>query len=267
MRNNKFEKELKTILTDETPDLLSKIKQDPRFHIPVREKVSILDIFKQNRLSYVFSSIFVLALFAFGLLLIQTSPINEVVASTVTIDINPSVELLLNEDDEIIEINPINEDAVPFIVDQEHYKGMTIDTAIRNLIQNAINQGYILDQDNSILINVVSDNSERKSIVEGKLETAFQREEMRHNRLFNVRNMMITMTENAQQEAQQNQMSIAKYELIQTIIESSSEYTFNELKSQSIRNLFSILRDTNGDETNFPKMGPPSSMPGPGNGH
>jgi hypothetical protein len=267
MKNKQFEQEIKTILTDGTPDVLSKIKQDPRFRVPVRERVSIFDKFKQNRLSYAFSSIFVLVLVGFAILLTQTSPVNEVVASTVTIDINPSVELLLDEDDKIIEINPINDDGEALIPNQEHFKGMTIDTAIRNLIQNAINQGYIFDEGNAILINVESENNEKKIMVQEKLETAFQREAIRHNKLLEVRNMIAQMTENAKEQASQNRMSNAKYELIQTILETTDDYRFEDLETASIRTLFSILNEINGDETNFPHMGPPSSMPGTGNGH
>ncbi|MGS0971802.1 MAG: anti-sigma-I factor RsgI family protein [Candidatus Izemoplasmataceae bacterium] len=262
MKNKKFKQELKTMFTDETPDVLSKIKQDPRFRVPVQEKRSIFDVFKQTRFSYVFSSIFVLGILVIGMLLTQNTT-TEVIASTITIDINPSVELLLNEDDEIVEINAINEDAEALIDDQEHYKGMNIDTAIRNLIQNAINQGYIVNEDNYILVNVVSENADKKALVQEKLENAFARESMRHNQPFDVRNMVRELTENAKETAQNMRLSGAKYELIQTILEASDTNTFEELQNKSIRELFGILNEQNGDESNFPPMGPREDMPGP----
>lgn len=263
MKNKKFEQELRTMFIDETPDLLSEIKQNPRFRVPVQEKRSIFDVFKQTRFSYAFSSIFVLGILVVAMLLSQSAT-TEVIASTVTIDINPSVELLLNEDDEIVEINPINEDAKALIENQEHFKGMNIDTAIRNLIQSAINQGYIMNDDNYILVNVVSENAEKKALVQEKLENAFTRESMRHNRPLDVRNMVRELSENAKEQAQNMQMSGAKYELVQTILETSNTYTFEELENQSIRALFNILTEQNGDEASFPPMGPRDNMPGPG---
>lgn len=262
MKNKKFEQEIKMMLSDETPDVLSRIKEDARFRVPVQEKTSILDIFKQHRFSYVFSSIFVLGLLVMAIVLAQTTP-TEVIASTITIDINPSVELLLNEDDEIIEINPINEDANNLVKNQELYRGMNIDTAIRNLIQSAINEGYIISEDNYILINVVSDNAEKKALVQEKLQNAFTRESMRHNQVLDVRNMVRELTENAQEQAQNSHMSGAKYVLIQAILDASTSYTFEELENASIRELFNILKEQNGDDTSFPPMGPRDDMPGP----
>lgn len=261
MKKSKFESYLKHTLEDETPDVLSKIKQDPRFYIPQKKAFSLRTMFKENKVSYLFSSIFVLGLFILAIMFSQ-SPTNEVVASTITIDINPSVELLLDEEDNIIEVRAINTDAEMLIQNKARFKGLNIDTAIRYLIQEAINRGIIEDTETSILVNVSSETTERKSLVQEKLEAAFRRESMRHNQPFDVHNMVRELTENVREQAENRHMTGAKYQLIQAILESTDIYSFEDLQDQSIRDLFRILNEENADNQDFPPMGPRDDMPG-----
>jgi len=261
MKKNEFEHYLKDTLHEETPDVLSKIKEDPRFRVPKKEGFSLRTIFSTHKVSYVFSSIFVLGLLVVAMLFSQSTT-NEVIASTVTIDINPSVELLLDEDDTIIEIRAINTDAENLIQNQARFKGLNIDTAIRYLIQEAINRGVIEDTETSILVNVSSENAERRVLIQEKLEAAFRRESMRHNQPFDVHNMVKELTENIQKQAENKHMTGAKYQLIQAILESTDLYSFEDLQDQSIRELFQILNEENADNQDFPPMGPRDDMPG-----
>lgn len=265
MKNTNYKETLHRLLEEETPDVLSKIKQDPRFRVPVKEKFSLAAIFRQYKVPYVFSSIFVLALFVFALFLSGQAPGNEVIASTITMDINPALEITLNEDDEVIDVVSINTDGEEFIRNLSNVKGMSLDTVIRVLVQRAIDRGYIIDDTNVILIDIASRNQTLKATLEEKIQTAFQREQMRHNIPVNVRNMVTEITENVRAEAREHHMSGAKYRLIQTVLDASNEYTFEELENYSIRSLFRILNEVHGDETQFPPMGQPGNMPR--NGH
>jgi len=262
MKKNKFEQDLYETLEKETPDVLSKIKQDPRFRVPTNERMPLLSYFRQYKVSTVFSSLFVLGLFVVAILFSSTQS-NEVIASTVSIDINPSVELLLNEDDEIIDIEAINEDGELLIDNHNRFKGLSIDTAIRILVDNAIAKGFIEDSDPAILVNVVAENASKKALVQEKIEVAFTRESMRHQQAFNVRNMVQELTENVKEQAKNHQMTGARYRLIETILETTNVYTFEDLETLNIHDLFAILNEENGDDSNFPPMGPRDDMPGP----
>ena len=261
MKNDKFEDKLNHILTSSTPDVLQKIKADPRFVVAPKKASWIKDLLTNRRVSYAFSSIFVIALLLFGVFFFQGTNQVEVIASTVTIDINPSIELQLNEDDEVIDILAINEDATSLIKDHKIFQGMSLDTAIQTLVQHAINEGYVLDENNSFLINVSAKDEAKKALLQEKLEIAFSRESARHNRPFDVRSMQIEAPNIDVEEAKERRMSVAKYELIQTILQASDAYTMEDLANASIRTLFDILSSLNIEDNNFPPMGP-NNTPG-----
>ena len=74
----------------------------------------------------------------------------------VAIDINPSIEFVVDEDDNIVSYNLLNEDAEILVADLE-FIGMNIDDAVEMFINLATEAGFIdVDcEDNAVLITVL----------------------------------------------------------------------------------------------------------------
>lgn len=78
-----------------------------------------------------------------------------------TIDINPSVELIVNKREKVIYANPLNEDAEVLLADIDLI-GMDLDEAVDLIIQTAIELGYIDTEATETFVSVstISQNSE-----------------------------------------------------------------------------------------------------------
>ena len=79
----------------------------------------------------------------------------------VSVDINPSVEFIVDEDDNIVSYNFLNDDAAVLCVDED-FIGMNIEDAIARFLELATAAGYIdIDgNDNAVLITVLGDEND-----------------------------------------------------------------------------------------------------------
>jgi hypothetical protein len=82
----------------------------------------------------------------------------------VTLDINPSIGLTLNNNDQVLEVYGINNDGINVIAGL-NIKGQTFNNALSNLIQTANNKGYISSTD-AILIGIESNNESKRNTLE-----------------------------------------------------------------------------------------------------
>jgi hypothetical protein len=88
----------------------------------------------------------------------------------VTIDINPSVELAVDNNDEVVEVIPLNEDADIMLVNLE-LEGLTLDEATTEIIDEATEIGYIdeYSEDNTVLVSVVAEEDDERIELEEKV--------------------------------------------------------------------------------------------------
>ncbi len=234
---------IKETCDERTPDVLNSIKNSSEFRVPVKNKKSLLDYFSLKSFSYSLASVFVIALL---ITLVMTSqPSTPVIASTITVDINPSIEITLDEDDNVINVVAINDDGEEIINPNTTFRGLSLDQAIEILIEEAYDQGFIVDttEENVVLISVDSDNSELRERLETQLETKIAAEVVKYSALVRVikeRNPDVTneQLENLVTIARNNKITIAKLSLINKIIILDDSYTLFNLKDQSIKDLY-----------------------------
>ncbi len=84
--------------------------------------------------------------------------------AVIALDVNPSLEIEVNEKEKVIAVNALNADALTVIGDME-LKGVGLDVAINALIGSMLQNGYISAEQNSILISVDADNAERAALL------------------------------------------------------------------------------------------------------
>lgn len=82
------------------------------------------------------------------------------VASIVSLDVNPSVELKINKSEKVLSAVPVNEDGEK-ILEGMKLKGVQADVAVNAIIGALLQQGYVDELANSILITVEDDDVQR----------------------------------------------------------------------------------------------------------
>lgn len=97
----------------------------------------------------------VMALVAIVMTVVACSSTANAEESYVTIDINPSVELIVNEREKVVYVNALNEDAEVLLADL-NLVGMPVDEATDLIIETAIALGYIDVEASDTVVEVSS---------------------------------------------------------------------------------------------------------------
>ncbi len=79
-------------------------------------------------------------------------------ANSLTMDVNPSIELVTNRLDRVVEINPLNEDAEKLLKDFES-KDKNLETTVNDLVDLMILTGHIKGGEDNFVMLTVEDSS------------------------------------------------------------------------------------------------------------
>ena len=105
---------------------------------------------------------------------------NVMACSYVSLDINPSLELVLNRQNRVIKVNACDDEAESVVeaIKEQNIKNMKVDDALETAYDVLKENGYIAEDDeNYILFNVSSDEKKRTETLTGKIETLFSEKE------------------------------------------------------------------------------------------
>jgi len=245
MEKHDIKYRIKESFDERTPDILNSIKNSREFRLPVKTKKSLSDYISFKSFSFSLATVFVLAILV--TLVFSSQPATPVVASTITVDINPSIQITLDDEDKVINVTAINIDGEEILSNNIKFRGLSLDETIEILIEAAYNHGFIIEtnDENIILISVDSNNEEIRERLESQLERKIANEVNKYASIVRVikeRNPNVTdeQIKTLADTAKENNMTVAKLLLIRTIISLDSTRSLDELKDFSIRELYRI---------------------------
>ncbi len=163
----------------------------------------------------------------------------------VAIDINPSIEFVVNEEDVVESFIFLNEDAELLCVDLD-FTGMNIDDAIELFVQTATEAGYIdpEGEDNAVLVTVIGEDGQEEQCEEIKT-----RIKNRLNKHF-ARNYIsaLVLTEDFTQEdlvAQAEDLGVSPGKLKLALAAQMSDDTLvlEELLEMPVKDIMSIVKE------------------------
>ena len=93
---------------------------------------------------------------------------SNTVASIISLDVNPGVELTVNRQEKVLSAAPTNEDAVD-ILDGMELKGTPLDVAMNAIVGSLVKNGYVDELANSILITVEDEDTARGARLQQEL--------------------------------------------------------------------------------------------------
>ncbi len=167
---------------------------------------------------------------------IGTWQTGKAVASTVSLDVNPSIQIKVNKNEKVLDVVPLNDDGKIVIGDMD-FDRSDLDVTINALIGSMLRNGYINELANSILISVDDSNAERGKALEARL--AGEVDALLQTGSFHgaVLSQTITTDNELQTLAQQYSITPGKAQLIQRIVAQDTRYTFEALAPLSINEL------------------------------
>lgn len=161
------------------------------------------------------------------------------VASIVSLEVNPSIELRINKKEEVLEANALNADGEQILGDMK-LKGTDIHTATNAIIGSLLKNGYIDELANSILLSVEDEDSARGAALQETLTDEI-------NAILTGASVNASiLSQYVEGEAvdavsQEYQISHGKAALIEHILAANSNYTFEELSKLSVHELNLIV--------------------------
>ena len=104
-------------------------------------------------------------------------------ASVVSLDVNPSIELKVNRSEKVLVCTPLNEDAKAILADMGNgadLKGAKLDVAVNAIVGSLVRNGYLDSISSAIMISVEDKDTARAeklqreltSTVDGVLQTS-----------------------------------------------------------------------------------------------
>ena len=163
-------------------------------------------------------------------------------ASTISLDVNPSIEIKLNRNNKVIKVNGLNEDGKNIISDM-NFKGCDLKVCVNALIGSMLRQGYLNELANSVLVSVDSNKNvyeELANIVANEITVMFR--EMAIDA--SVVSQWMTADDATAKIAKDNGISTGKAQLIYKI-SSQSDYTVEQLLELTVNDLSVLLSELN----------------------
>ena len=157
--------------------------------------------------------------------------INNKIVASVSIDINPSFEIKLTNNEKVKKIISLNDDARDVITND--LVGRKLDDTLKKVVVNLINKGYI--DDNHVVILLYSKGNIKSSDIENKLRDVFDDKQIATD-IIVVKNI----TKEDEEIAKKYNISLAKASYINNISKENKNIKMDYLIDKSVNE----LRDT-----------------------
>ena len=234
MTNDFMEKRLADALEKTAPDdvdgVLSRCKERKGTVIPMTTKKT------KKAWTTLTAACLALVLVGSGLFYQQANA----VASVVSLDVNPSIELKVNKNEKVLSCTPLNDDAKAVLSDMgngEDLKGAKLDVAVNAIVGGLVRSGYLSDLSSAIMISVEDKDQTRAEklqreltdTVDGVLESSAAKA--------SVLTQTVTQDAELEQQAKANNISTGKAALVNRIVAMNGKLSFDALAALSVEEL------------------------------
>lgn len=240
MRNGELKEKLDKALKNATPDALDGVTEACRA-LPVPEVRRAAEPTAGRPIRKYFAlAAAALALMAIGAVIgavINRAPDNKVYA-TVSIDVNPSLEIKINKDERVLEVIPLNADAKKVIGDMD-FSGASIELAVNALIGSMYRHGYLSESRGTVLLSLDNEDALKTSDLMERLTAEIS--ELLQGDDGRVIANTYNSTQSLKELAQKYLASESKAELISRLLAADSSWADMPLGLFSIETLTRLI--------------------------
>lgn len=162
---------------------------------------------------------------------------DSIIVSTLTIDVNPSIEINLNKDNIVVSVLALNEDSKKII--EEDYTKEKIEAVLTKIINNLKENDYLSEDNNAILINVETKNEILSSLIEETTNKALSEQGIKSEVII----QSVEITEELKEIASKNNITISKTYYIQEQIKDEEGLAIEDLKDKSISDIKAAITE------------------------
>ena len=236
MTNEKMEQRLASALEKTAPDDMSGVLSRCETRKGTVINMPTMKTAKRKWTILVAACLAVVLLAGGGVLYQQANA----VASVVSLDVNPSIELKVNSSEKVLVCTPLNEDAKAILADMSNgadLKGAKLDVAVNAIVGSLVRNGYLDSISSAIMISVEDKDTARAeklqreltSTVDGVLQTSESRA--------SVLTQTLTQDAGREQQARENSISTGKAALVNRVLALNATLKFDALAKLSVEEL------------------------------
>lgn len=172
------------------------------------------------------------------------------IASTyVSIDVNPSIELVLDQNDNVMSVAGANEDARVLLFREDGIVGANVNVAIENIASLAVEYGYLTESNSTVDVCVAASSKDKQKSLFDVVSDSFKKGAQSVNSALSVQvGGEISLSLNFELERIKAQfpddenvknLSVSNLKLINRAIEANPSLSVADLASKSIEELIS----------------------------
>jgi hypothetical protein len=204
-----------------------------------------------------------LALLVGGYFVVGQYQMVHTVDSVITLDVNPSVELKVNRAEIVLSTTGLNEDGTSVLqeVQQngEKLAGKELDEVVNELICSMVEEGYLSELNNSVLISVDNSNKEKSIEIKTHLLTNVGKSLSEKGIDGAILVQINTANDKISELAEKYGVSKGKASFIESIIAKTPQYFFDDLAELNINDLSLLAEKWIDEMENISMVGTPSS--------
>lgn len=170
---------------------------------------------------------FIVLLFLSLSLFIEPSVIAN---SFVIIEINPSIELEVNQDNKVVSVNPLNTDGY-FFLEELDISNLKLDTALEKIMTQANAKGFLQTETSKITVSAVNKNKKTEESINTFIQTTVE----------TIKPGVMNKNEELINEAKTLNVSPGRMLIIKRAMEVDKTLTINEALEKDVKDLVAIM--------------------------
>lgn len=243
MKKQEVEKRINTAVDNATPNKLDSVMSACNTQ---QGNVKIETASNKSKLSGWIKGTSVVAavlILAICLTFIFTPGSKSSAQTVILLDVNPSFSIAVDEDEKVVSVEAANADAAA-VIGEKDYKGKTLDEAVDGIVEGMIEEGYIDEKQNSVLVSVEDDDTARGDKMREKVAERVNK----NLKNCNVNGAVLSQSVKSDKKeykalAKQYDISIGKAALIHELISKDATLSFEDLSKLSV-NQIALISDS-----------------------
>lgn len=162
------------------------------------------------------------------------------VASVVSLDVNPSIELKVSRNEKVLVCTPLNEDAKAILADMgdgADLRGAKLDVAVNAIVGSLVRNGYLNSISSAIMISVEDNDTARAEKLQRELTSTVDGALQTSEAKASVLTQMLTQNAGLEQQARENSISTGKAALVNRVLALNTALKFDALAKLSVEEL------------------------------
>ena len=162
------------------------------------------------------------------------------VASVVSLDVNPSIELKVSKSEKVLVCTPLNEDAKAILADMgdgADLKGAKLDVAVNAIVGSLVRNGYLNSISSAIMISVEDNDTARAEKLQRELTSTVDGVLQTSEAKASVLTQTLTQDAGLEQQARENSISTGKAALVNRVLALNPALKFDALAKLSVEEL------------------------------